>query len=159
MGKGARNRAKRKESMSEQPSQEEVAALLNGLQKAPQQEQREPSPLEIACGGRLLLVQTPADINLKDGRTFVVEDLQAWGYTPFGILGVGHWSDEPGGEDNWESRLFAADTVHDIKFNKERYEEIIEEIKAEEEAAEQEEPAEELPNSESEEIVPVAEAA
>jgi hypothetical protein len=117
---------------TEQPTPDEVAALLNGLQKE-SAEQRQPSALEIACGGRLLLVQTPARITLKDGRTFYVEELQAWGYTPFGILGVGNWA--PGtGEEEWESRLFAADVIHDIEFDKTKYEEIIEEIKAEEEA-------------------------
>lgn len=130
---------------SEKPTPDEVAALLNGLTKERQPEQREPTSLEIACGGRLLLVQTPANIVLKaadgtQGDQFYVTDIQAWGYSPFGILAVGSWSpDAP--EDEWESRLFAADTIHNIEFNKARYEEIIEAIRAEEAAQEDEEPA------------------
>lgn len=134
-------RRQRKGYMStDKPSSDEVAALLNGLTKE-RQETRQPSSLEIAVGGRLLLVQTPANITLKDGRTFYVTDIQAWGYSPFGILGVGSF-DAAAAEDEWESRLFAADVVHDIEFNKARYEEIIEEIRAEEEAQEAEEPTE-----------------
>lgn len=137
--------------------------MLNSLSKAPQQEQRQPSSLEIACGGRLLLVQTPADIVLKDengqaGDEFHVTELQAWGYSPFGILAVGSF-DVDAGEDDWESRLFAADTIHNIKFNKARYEEIIEEIRAEEEA-EAAESEEDAPEEEVTEAEPVyAEAA
>ena len=103
--------------------------MLNGLRKE-RQEPEPPSLLEIACGGRLMLVQTPANIILKDGRVFWVTDLQAWGYTPFGILGVGSFEPDAS-EDEWESRLFAADTVAEIYFNKERYEAIIEEIQVE----------------------------
>lgn len=146
-------RRQRKGYMSkDNPTPDEVAALLNGLQRAPQQEQREPSSLEIACGGRLMLVQTPAEITLKGadgtaGETFYVTDLQAWGYTPFGILAVGSFvEDEP--EDEWESRVFALDTIHNIKFDKVRYEALIEAIKAEEdeiEVTEQTEPDEEIP--------------
>lgn len=148
MSKGKRVRAQRKEKMADKPSPDEVAALLNGLQRAPQQEQRQPSSLEVACGGRLMLVQTPAEITLKGsdgtaGETFYVTDLQAWGYTPFGILAVGSYTPDAS-EDDWESRVFAVDTIHNIKFDKVRYEAIIEEIKAEEAAAEAEDAPEEI---------------
>jgi len=118
-----------------EPTPEEVAAMLSGLRQAPEQEP--PSALEIACGGRLMLVQTPAQIELRDGRTFYVTDLQAWGWTPFGVLGVGSFDKQAAeSDDNWESRLFAADVVHNVKFDKQRYEAIIEQIKAEEAEAE-----------------------
>lgn len=128
--------------------------MLNSLQREPQ-EQRQPSSLEIACGGRLLLVQTPADITLKDGRLFRVVDLQAWGYSPFGILAVGYFTEDDGpevAEEEWESRLFAADVIHDIRFNKARYEAIIEEIRAEEEAGNEAEAPEEEPAVEDEPV-------
>ncbi len=134
MGKGKRNRANRKESMSENPTPEEVAALLNGLNSPP--EEHTPSQLEIAVGGRLLLVQIPARLSFKDDRPdYIVNDLAAWGYTPFGILAVGNFEDAPEDAPE-ESKVFAGDVVDNITFNKTRYEEIIEEIKAEEEAEE-----------------------
>lgn len=133
--KRKRIRKLRKELMSDNPTPDEVAALLNGLQQDPVQ-QPQPTQLEIACGGRLLLVQIPATLEFKDDRpNFVVNDLSAWGYSPFGILAVGTY--EGSGDDaKEESKVFAGDTVHNITFNKARYEEIIEEIRAEEAEAE-----------------------
>lgn len=122
---------------SEKPGADEVAALLNGLTKEREQKARQPSSLEIACGGRLMLVQTPCTIVFKDSdATFVVDDLQAWGWTPFGVLAVGYYDNESSDEADWKSKLFAADTIHNIEFNKERYEQIIEAIREEEEAEE-----------------------
>jgi hypothetical protein len=113
------------------PTPDEVAAMLNGLKS--EEARPAPSQLEIACGGQLMLVQTPATIHLKDADlpAFIVDDIQGWGYTPFGILAVGYFENE--NPEDWVTKLFAADVVHDIEFNKARYEEIINEIRAEEE--------------------------
>lgn len=111
-------------------SGDDLRELVGSLKDEPVR--RAPSQLEIACGGQLMLVQTPAKIYLKDlDNALICDDLQSWGYTPVGILTVGYFDGET--PDDERARVWPIDRVECIEFNRDRYEEILEEIQKEEE--------------------------
>jgi hypothetical protein len=124
---------------AETPSQEDVAGLLNGLRAQQEAAQREPGELEIACGGQLLLVQCPAIFLINNTEEFVVNDLQAWGWTPFGVLAVGHYAKDDEGVER--SILFRGEEISSIELQKDLYQQILTDLKAEAEAEESAEPA------------------
>lgn len=130
---------------ADQPAPEEVAALLNGLEKAKREVAEQPSDLEIACAGGMNVVTIPAKftVSYKDVR-FAVDEFRAWAWTPFGVLAIGHWEDAATTECHI---LVHGDQIEEIELQMKPYEDAVREAqeKAAAEQGEQSEDAEEQP--------------
>lgn len=121
---------------ADQPDPEEVAALLNGLERAKKEVAEQPSDLEIACAGGMNVVTIPArfTVSYREER-FLANEFRAWAWTPFGVLAIGRWEIDP--DDTEKHVLIHGDQLIEIELQIEPYEDAIKEVEAKKAAEEQ----------------------
>ncbi len=121
---------------SSEMSREEMEALMSPPEEAePTPEQQGRAELEAACAGGLRIITIPAIIEIKDGRKFRVDDFRAWGWTPFGVFGIGKFEDEAPEQER--QMQFNGDEIKSIELQFDLYNEAAEAAEVEQQSEEQ----------------------
>lgn len=102
-------------------SLEDLAALMQNPQEAP-----EPTELEKALAGGLEEVAIPVTLTLDDGRVFHADEVQSWGWTPFGVYAQGRYDGEA--DDVEKNVLFAGRKISSIELHVEAYKAFVETV-------------------------------
>lgn len=125
--------------------------------------QGDPDEKPSVLGGAAEVVPIPCKIMTVQNGQFVVQDVGAWAYTPYGVFATGYWAFDLGtdGKPNdgveEQDNLFPYNNVSYITYDYAAYLAFIEQAKAAAlTQAEQAEP-EEVIEGEAEEVTPDAE--